>query len=246
MNEICRALILVVATWFLLLLLVLLNELLEQVVPPLVESPRPDREQPQDHIRHCHLGEVGLEVESSKKGNVDLCQLTEKPVPAMVPVRFSEDCTAHKVIGVPGQEVAQVHCPAHGGCLADLVDHEAHLCLPIMAEGVHLLGAEHVRGQELLGLPPGLTVGREGDARRAVANDVGGDGRRPRREHVVVGAQDGGGGARRRHEQGRDGTGAEEQEAAAAVLGVEVSDGYVGLLGADEVEVADDGQFARR
>jgi hypothetical protein len=114
-----------------------------------------------------------------------------------------------------------------------------------MAEGVHLLGAEHLRGQELPALAPVLSVGRERDVRRAVADDVGGHGRRPGREDVVVGAQDGLGGGRRGHEQGGHGAEAEEHEAVAAVLGVEVPDGLV-RLGADEVEVADDGQPARR
>lgn len=60
-----------------------------------------------------------------------------------------------------------------------------------------------------------------------------------------MGAQDGLGGARRGHEQGGYGTDAEEQEAIAAMLGIEVPDGYV-CLGAEEVEVADDGQLAWR
>lgn len=118
------------------------------------------------------------------------------------------------------------------------------LFLAAMAEGLHLLGAEHVRGEEFPALPPVLAVGHERDVRGPVADDLGGHGRRPRREDVVLGAQDGVGGAGRGHEQGGHGADAEEQQAVAPVLGVQVPDRDVGL-GADEVEVADDGQLAR-
>uniref|UniRef100_A0A0A9F950 Uncharacterized protein n=1 Tax=Arundo donax TaxID=35708 RepID=A0A0A9F950_ARUDO len=114
-----------------------------------------------------------------------------------------------------------------------------------MAEGVHLLGAQHMRSSELPALAPVLTVGCKRDVCRAIADDVRGHGWWPRREDVVVGAQDGLGGARGGHEQGGHGTDANEQEAVAAILGIEVSDGYVGL-GAEEVEVADDRQLAWR
>ena len=58
---------------------------------------------------------------------------------------------------------------------------------------------------------------------------------------MVVRAQHGLRGARRRDDERRDGAEAEEHEAVAAMLGGEVSEGDV-REGADEVQVADDGQ----
>lgn len=114
-----------------------------------------------------------------------------------------------------------------------------------MAEGLDLLGTKHMRGQELPSLPPVLAVGRKRDVGGTIPDDVGGQGRRSRCEDVVVGVEDGLGGAWRRHKQGGSGAEPEEHEAVAAILGVELPDGYVGL-GAQEVGVADDRKHARR
>jgi hypothetical protein len=62
---------------------------------------------------------------------------------------------------------------------------------------------------------------------------------------MVVRAEDGPRGARRGDDERRDGAEAEEHDAVAAVLGGEVAEGDV-REGADEVEVADDGELAGR
>lgn len=114
-----------------------------------------------------------------------------------------------------------------------------------MAEGVHLLGAEEMGVDELPGVLPVLAQGREGDVGGVVAKDVRGHGPRAGREDVVVGAHDGLGGAGGGDDDGGHGAGAEEEEAVVAVLVDQVLEGDVGL-GADVVEVADDGKAARR
>lgn len=114
-----------------------------------------------------------------------------------------------------------------------------------MAEGSHLLGAEHVRGDQLPCLAPVLAVGRKRDVRRAVPDDVGGGGRWPGRENVVVRSQDGLGCAQGGHDHGGHGAEVKEQEAVVAVPGGEVTERGV-EVGADQVEVAEDGQLPWR
>ena len=113
-----------------------------------------------------------------------------------------------------------------------------------MAVGVHLLDCEEVCSDELPGLAPVLAVRGQGDVRRAVHESVGDGGRRARGEDVVVRAHDRLRRARGRHDQVGDGAEAEEHEAAGGVLGGEVTEGDV-REGADEVQVADDGERRR-
>jgi len=129
--------------------------------------------------------------------------------------------------------------------LARLIKLESpYLFFAGMAVGVHLLDGEEVCGDELPGPTPVFAVGSQGDVRRAVQESVGEGGRRARGEDVVVGAHDRLRRARGRHDEVGDGTEAEEHEAAAGVLGGEVTEGDV-REGADQVQVADDGKRRR-
>jgi hypothetical protein len=200
---------------------VFVDELVEQLVPPPVDPFGLGADELPQQLQLRQPREVVLEVEASQEGDVDLAELAEEPVPASLPVRLAEHRAAHDVVSVAAQEPRHVHHRAWSRRrrVTDPGEDDAHLFQAAMAEGVHLLGAEHVRGEELPGLPPPLAVRREGDVRQAVEDDVGDGGPRPGREHVVVRAQDGLGGARRRHHQRGCGAEVEQQEAVAAVPG---------------------------
>ena len=96
--------------------------------------------------------------------------------------------------------------------------------LACMAVGPDLLVGEEVRGDDLLDLAPVLAVGRKGDVRGAVEEDVGDRGVGPGREDVVLRAEHGLRGARRGDDQRRDGAEVEEHEAITAMLGREVAE----------------------
>lgn len=122
-----------------------------------------------------------------------------------------------------------------------------YLLLTCVAVGADPLGGEEVGGGDLPDLAPVLTVGCEGNVRRAVEEDVGDGGARARGEDVVVRARDGLRGARRRDHHRRHGAEVDQQEppaAAAAVLGREVTEGHV-REGPHEVEVPYDGEPPR-
>jgi hypothetical protein len=114
-----------------------------------------------------------------------------------------------------------------------------------VAVGSNFLVAEEVRGGDLPDLAPVLAVGGEGDVCGAVEEDVGDGGRGPGSEHVVMCAQDSLSSARRGDDEGWHGAETDEHEPVPAVLGGEVTEGDV-REGADEVQVADDGELARR
>ena len=116
-----------------------------------------------------------------------------------------------------------------------------YLMLACMAVGPDFLVGEEVRGDDLLDLAPVLAVGRKGDARGAIEEDVGGRGVGPGREDVVLRAEDGLRRARRGDDDRRYGAEVEEHEAVAAMPGGEVTERDV-REGADEVQVADDGE----
>ena len=120
-----------------------------------------------------------------------------------------------------------------------------YLMLACMAVGPDLLVCEEVRGGNLLDLAPVLTVRGEGDVRGAIEEDVGDGGVGPGREDVVLCAEHGLRGARRGDDERWYGAEVEEHEAIAAMPGGEVTEGDM-RQGADEVQVADDGEPAAR
>lgn len=120
-----------------------------------------------------------------------------------------------------------------------------YLLLSGGAVGLHLLDGEEVRGDELPELPPVLAVGGEADVRRAVQEDVGDNGHRPRGEHEVVSPQDRLRRTRGRHHQVPDGAEPQEHQVAVAMLGGEVPERDLWPV-SDEVQVAHDGQSGRR
>ena len=112
-----------------------------------------------------------------------------------------------------------------------------YLLLAGGAVGLHLLGVEQVRGDQLLGLPPPVAVGREPE-------DVAEDGAGPRGQRLVVRAQHRLSGARGRRHKRRDHAEAEQHEVVATVPGGEAPHRDMRVR-TDEVKVPDQRQGRR-
>uniref|UniRef100_A0A804NJQ0 Uncharacterized protein n=1 Tax=Zea mays TaxID=4577 RepID=A0A804NJQ0_MAIZE len=226
---------------------VLGQQLVEEAVPPLADALGLGADDPEEQVHVRQLREVVLHVEPAQEGGAGLRQLPEQLVPALLPVGLAEHGAAHEVAGVAAQQLRHVERRPRGrlGGVADPGHHQAHLLLPLPPLGEDHLGAEQVRVDHLPRRAPVLAVRREGHVRRVVADDVGDGVPRAGRQHVVVRAEHGLGGLRRGHHDGGHGADLHQHQPVVAVLGVEVAEGDV-RVGADEVEVPDDGELPRR
>ena len=202
-----------VVSYLLQLGLMLGDDLIEQHVPLLLQGKGLGEEQPCKHTT-TNLGqprEAVVQVEPGDEYDLAVDDLLERGVPAVEPPEeLAGHGAAHHVVCEDAEHLRHVHRRGGGG-VPDLGDDEGHLLLSGAAEGLHLGGAEHVRGHQPPDQAPVVAVGRQGDVGVA-EDDVGHGGGRPRREGVVVRAQDGLGRAWGRHHQAADLAEAEQHE----------------------------------
>jgi hypothetical protein len=220
------------------------DELVEEVVPALPDAPGLGARHLPDELDPAQAGEVVLDVEPSEESRVDVGELPEQPVAAFLHGELARDGAADEVVDEGVQELAHVDGLPRGGGAAHPAQRAAHLLLPRGPLRPHLAGVEQVHGDQLPRLAEVVAVGREARVGGAVHDDVGHQGARAGGEDVVVGAEHGLGDARRRDHHGRHGAEAEQHQVR-AVPGGERGEGHVGDV-PHQVQVPDDGELHGR